>query len=182
MKDYYSTLGVAADATQDEIKSAYRRQAKKCHPDCSGGSSEPFLAVQEAYEVLGDPQRRRAYDAERRQAQRQGRGASRRVTPEPLRPERPDAATNEWHIQVRLTWEQILYGGRLRLWLPALVECPACGGWGGFGFFGCSYCRGRGLVRDEIYIDITIPAGLGNGDVGRIALQDDLVLVLHFQA
>jgi molecular chaperone DnaJ len=63
-KDYYEVLGVGEDATGQEIRSAYRRRAKECHPDCADVGSEPFRAVQEAYEVLSDPTRRRAYDRE----------------------------------------------------------------------------------------------------------------------
>ena len=83
-RDYYLILGVGSDATPDQIKSAYRRAAKRCHPDHSGEGSEPFLAIQEAYEVLGDPGRRQAYDA---QLERQSRApeATSRFGPEPLR-------------------------------------------------------------------------------------------------
>jgi len=63
-KDYYGIMGVARDATQDEIKRAYRKLARKYHPDVS---KEPdaeahFKEVGEAYEVLKDPEKRAAYD------------------------------------------------------------------------------------------------------------------------
>lgn len=63
-KDYYATLGVERGASQDEIKRAYRKLARKYHPDVS---SEPdaeskFQELQEAYEVLKDPEKRAAYD------------------------------------------------------------------------------------------------------------------------
>ena len=63
-KDYYEILGVKPDASDAEIKSAYRRLARKYHPDVSKESSaeEKFKAVNEAYEALKDPSRRRAYD------------------------------------------------------------------------------------------------------------------------
>jgi DnaJ-class molecular chaperone len=63
MSDHYSTLGVSKDATQNEIKSAYRELAKKYHPDKSDGDTEKFQEVQEAYDVLGDKDKRRRYDA-----------------------------------------------------------------------------------------------------------------------
>ncbi len=63
-KDYYKTLGVDKNATQDEIKKAYRRLARKYHPDVSKetDAEEQFKAVGEAYEVLKDPEKRAAYD------------------------------------------------------------------------------------------------------------------------
>jgi curved DNA-binding protein len=63
-KDYYQIMGVARDASQDEIKRVYRRLARKFHPDVSkeANAEEKFKEVQEAYEVLKDPQRRAAYD------------------------------------------------------------------------------------------------------------------------
>jgi len=63
-KDYYDTLGVKADASDADIKSAYRRLARKYHPDVSkeSGAEDKFKAVNEAYEALREPERRRAYD------------------------------------------------------------------------------------------------------------------------
>jgi len=60
-RDYYETMGVAKQATPDEIKKAYRDLAKKHHPD-KGGSAEKFKEVAEAYEVLSDPDKRTQYD------------------------------------------------------------------------------------------------------------------------
>jgi molecular chaperone DnaJ len=65
MADYYRTLGVARDASDDDIKTAYRKLAVKYHPDRNGGSvdsEERFKAITEAYDVLRDPQKRAAYD------------------------------------------------------------------------------------------------------------------------
>jgi molecular chaperone DnaJ len=61
MTDYYSTLGVARNATPDDIKKAYRRLAGIHHPD-KGGDTAMFQKVQEAYETLSDPEKKQQYD------------------------------------------------------------------------------------------------------------------------
>ncbi|WP_028317662.1 DnaJ C-terminal domain-containing protein [Desulfobulbus elongatus] len=63
-KDYYKILGVARDATQDQIKQAYRKVARKYHPDVSkeANAEAKFKDIGEAYEVLKDPEKRAAYD------------------------------------------------------------------------------------------------------------------------
>src|SRR5580693_10253349 len=63
-RDYYKILGVERAATADQVKTAYRRLARKYHPDVSKekNAEERFKEVQEAYEVLKDPEKRAAFD------------------------------------------------------------------------------------------------------------------------
>jgi len=83
-KDYYATLGVTKTATDAEIKRAYRKLARKHHPDFNPGdkaAEAKFKEINEANEVLGDPEKRRKYDElganwqQYEQAQHQGAGA-----------------------------------------------------------------------------------------------------------
>src|SRR4051812_7810039 len=82
-KDYYATLGVGKTASDKDIKQAYRKLARKHHPDVNPGdkaSESRFKEINEAYEVLGDPDKRRKYDElganwrQYEQAQQQGQG------------------------------------------------------------------------------------------------------------
>lgn len=72
-KDYYKILGVSKDADDEVIKKAFRKLAKKYHPDTNGGNAEAaqkFQEINEAYSVLGEEKKRKAYD-EGRSGQRQ---------------------------------------------------------------------------------------------------------------
>ena len=62
--DYYKTLGVDRKASQDDIKKAYRKLARQYHPDTNKdpGAEARFKEISEAYDVLGDPEKRKGYD------------------------------------------------------------------------------------------------------------------------
>ena len=64
-KDYYETLGVKRDVSPDDLKKAFRQLARKYHPDLNQGSKESeekFKEINEAYQVLSDPQKKPEYD------------------------------------------------------------------------------------------------------------------------
>src|SRR5262247_2303378 len=68
-KDFYAELGVKKDATNADIKKAYRKLARQNHPDSNPGDTakhEKFKSVAEAYDVVGDPEKRKKYDEMRR--------------------------------------------------------------------------------------------------------------------
>ena len=70
MKDHYAQLGVPPDASAESIKSAYRKKASQFHPDRNPDplAAQKFREAQEAYEVLADVERRKAYDDSRRRS------------------------------------------------------------------------------------------------------------------
>jgi len=74
MSHLYGVLGIARDADNAQVKSAYRNLAKAYHPDLRGGSEQRFREISHAYETLVNPERRAAYDAESAQM----RGTARR--------------------------------------------------------------------------------------------------------
>lgn len=228
-KSYYKILGIEPDATQQQIKSAYRRRVKELHPDHYGHDSGPFLAVQEAYDVLSDPARRRTYDEQLTgQQRRRSRGRAPvpqqpgRVPAEPLVPPGRPAYTGPgrhtspvedfsgafdaifdrfWagpagvpyrqsrreraQFEVRLTPELARRGGRLRILAPLAIECPACGGWDTAGFYECWDCLGAGYINVDYPLVFTVPAGISDGQVVRISLEqwagDNVFLTVRFR-
>lgn len=73
--DYYEVLGVGRDASEAEVKKAFRRLARELHPDVNDhdpAAEEKFKAAAEAYEVLSDPERRRIYDTHGHEGLRSG--------------------------------------------------------------------------------------------------------------
>ena len=95
-KNYYLIIGLPTGASAEQITTVYRRRALELHPDLAGADSEPLLALQEAYSVLGDSARRREYDL-RQQSERPPSAspaqpmAPRQGGAEPLRPDQPRA-------------------------------------------------------------------------------------------
>lgn len=102
MKDYYRILGVERQASDEQIKKAYRKLAKKYHPDVvkdDQAKQERMYEIQEAYECLGNEQRRRKYDTDCASVSQTGAGArtkrDMRKGPAPSRPKMPDLSPFE---------------------------------------------------------------------------------------
>jgi len=90
-KSYYAILGLTSNASQEDVRSAYRRLAKQYHPDVSPSHRNTFQHIQEAYSVLGDHGQRRAYDNALRDIRSRRPRRSSYPQPEPLIPEQKPA-------------------------------------------------------------------------------------------
>ena len=233
-KDLYETLGINKSASKDEIKSAYRKLAKKYHPDNhETGNAEKFKEVQEAYDILYDDQKRQAYDQFGHAAFEQaggnpganpfeggfggfgfgdggvdlgdifssffGGGSSRASRNGPVR-------GRDLRVRLEITFEEAAFGtvkeisinreeecttchgsgakpgtspenckvcggtGSVRVMQTTILgrmqtvrTCDECGGTGKVIKEPCPDCKGRGSVKKQRRIKVSIPAGIDNG-------------------
>ena len=215
-RDYYEVLGVSKNATEDEIKSAYRKLARKYHPDVNPGdksAEDKFKELNEAYEVLSDPDKRKKYDtlgqnwkagqefrpppgweganveygdfgdigdifgggrsaggfsdffeslfgSGRRTGRRGGAGFAMRG--------------QDVEAEIPLTLEEAHRGVKRTINLQVTEPCPDCRGTGSKdGKTVCPTCRGAGAIRRPKSIEVTIPPGVGDGSVIRLAGQGE---------
>jgi DnaJ-class molecular chaperone len=210
-RDYYEVLGVPRTGAEADIRKAYRRLARKLHPDVNPGdksAEEKFKELNEAYEVLSDTEKRWRYDAlganwkdgaeftppPRWQsssgvnfrdfgdvfggsADQNGfsdffeslfgrRGAGRAGATLRTRGEDIEA-------EIALTLEDAHRGATRGLTIYATETCSTCGGFGTKDDKTCPTCGGSGVIRRPKSLDVTIPVGVRNGSVIRLAGQGE---------
>lgn len=159
MTDLYAVLGVSPDATQDEIKRAYRKLARELHPDVNADSGERFKQVTAAYDVLSDPEKRRRYDMGGDAAGGMGGfggfgfgdimdaffGHTATRGPRSRRRRGQDAL-----IHVSLDLAEAAFGVTREIALDTAVVCDTCNGAGtqpGTDLSRCDMCGGRGDIQ-----------------------------------
>jgi molecular chaperone DnaJ len=176
-QDYYATLGVARDASADDLKRAYRKLAMECHPDRNAGNAEAearFKELNEAYDVLKDDQKRGAYDRYGHAAFEQGHGGAGfaqgfdfasgdlggifdQVFGEFMGGGRRGGGRTRTGSDIRQAVEidlaQAFTGAKVTLRVPTRVACEACSGTGSEDKTKpaetCSTCQGAGKVRRQ---------------------------------
>jgi molecular chaperone DnaJ len=188
-KDYYEILGVARGATPKEIKAAYRRLARKYHPDLNKGdkqAEERFKELAEAFAVLSDPEKRAKYDRGGHEAfgpefnpfagadfgqfdfgegdlsqlfEMFGFGGAGRTRTARGRRARRGG---DLHLELRVPFMQAVSGGTVELAVPRQVTCTTCGG------SGCPTCGGAGLVVAQERVKTRLPAGIEEGTTLRL--------------
>ena len=178
--EYYDRLGVSKDASQDEIKRAYRKMSKKYHPDINKepGAEEKYKEVQEAYETLSDDQKRAAYDQygpdgangfggqggfggfdggagfggfEDIFSSFFGGGATRN----PNAPRQGD----DLQYRVNLSFEEAIFGAEKEVHYNREATCKTCSGSGakpGTSPVTCGRCHGQGVIN----VDSQTPLGM----------------------
>lgn len=145
MNDYYDILGVAKDASQEDIKKAYRKLAKLWHPDTNPNNKDEaerrFKEIGEAYSVLGDPDKRADYDNPHQGHAEFFEGFSRQW--QPINVRGPKDVTG----MVEISLVDAATGGTRKLTVEHDVNCPACDGTGSSTkkTINCSGCNGKGF-------------------------------------
>ncbi|MCX7823425.1 MAG: DnaJ domain-containing protein [Syntrophobacterales bacterium] len=153
MKDYYKILGVPRNASHESICEAYRRAAKKYHPDVVGtGDHERFLEIREAYEVLGNPERRRQYDRIReKSSQRFNKLYSKREGYS-----RVFRECSTVRAELILSRSEAYYGGLFTVNVPFNILCTSCNGLWWHSWY-CRQCHGNGIVNMLMPITVKVP-------------------------
>ena len=175
--DYYQILGVSRDVDKDELKRAYRRLARKYHPDVNkeAGAEEKFKEINRAYEVLSEPETRARYDrfgeagvggaagggagydysdmggfADIFETIFSGFGGGVGTGGGQSRRRNGPVRGDDLRLDLKLDFREAVFGGEKQIKIPHLESCGTCNGSGakpGTGAKTCGVCNGSGQVR-----------------------------------
>ena len=195
MSTLYDTLGVKKDASQDELKKAYRKLVRQHHPDKNPGDAAAeakFKEIQAAYDVLSDPEKRKQYDRFGEQNGRPGQGAGpgfdfggvdlgdlgdlfggifNRGGGGRQRPQQRGQRGNDLEVPVNLSFEDSLKGVETTIPVELETACRECNGSGakpGTAPVLCPECHGRGVISESqglFALSQPCPRCRGNGTV-----------------
>ena len=191
-RDYYETLGVAKNASEEEIKKAFRQLAKKHHPDANpqgGGNTEKFKEIGEAYDVLSDSHKRQIYDQYGHDGL-SSQGFQYDSSFDPFErfgdlfgdmfeglfgasSGRSSGAAKgaDLRYDLSISFNEAVFGVEKTIEVPRMETCGTCDGTGAKGSSGiktCPVCRGRGsVIYSQGFFSISKTCGRCNG-AGRI--------------
>ncbi|MBI4018890.1 MAG: molecular chaperone DnaJ [Candidatus Aenigmarchaeota archaeon] len=159
-KDYYETLGVSRNATQEEIKKAFRKLAREWHPDVSKntGAEARFKEINEAFQTLGEPEKRKHYDqfgsAPNGQASSGagfedifGRGFEDIFESFGFSQTQKKRKGSDLRYDIEMTLEQAFDGITKKIRFPHFEECRTCKGTGASILKTCNECHGSGEIK-----------------------------------
>lgn len=138
---YYDVLELQKNCTQEEIEKAYKKAALRYHPDRNPGDSEcaeKFLRIQEAYDHLKDPEKRRQYDFRSNNPQAG------------FVPHFHEVEDLDIRISINLNFEETVLGCKKTISVVRKSPCSDCGGQGHKKFVGCHLCGGKGVIFNQL--------------------------------
>jgi molecular chaperone DnaJ len=154
MKDYYQILGVDKGISQEDLKKTYRKLSKVHHPD-RGGDENRFKDISEAYDTLGDTQKRQQYDQKQSNPFAGGEFFGGGDPFDMLnkmfnkeRRRRPRRGSN-LHLHIRVTLRDLYLGAKKKIKYNREDVCTPCSGTGG-DWAGCNHCNGSGKIRQML--------------------------------
>jgi DnaJ-class molecular chaperone len=187
-RNYYKILGVTQKTAKADLKKKYRELAKQYHPDTNAGSKtaeDKFKIISEAYEILSDAKKRKAYDRERTYRKKSprrprsqpdwnappggfGKDNNQQGYEEPFAQEPesidPDMPTCGFDLQfmVDVPLPIVALGGTIPYTYEKYVQCEECEGTGSSGSDECPECQGKQLVVRSVTLDVKIPPGVAD--------------------
>lgn len=165
-KDLYGILGVSENASAEELRKAYRELAKKNHPDAAQNdpaAEERFKAISDAYDVLGNPEKREKYDQMRKGGNDPFAGAAGTEgfsdlsdilrsmfggRGDPFGGRYGASEQEPTRVEIEIPFVTAARGGTVERVLHLPVQCTDCGGAGGSGQEQCASCGGSGRISD----------------------------------
>ncbi len=188
-KDYYKILALEKNSTIDQIKKSFRILARKYHPDATKNDKileEKFKDINEAYEVLSDPEKRKMYD------ELSKKGVTAKLDSEIIKKKNQGTFSDFFHSMfgsvkdntlknikkinnieknITITLEEAYSGTQKELLLPIEENCKICDGTGTVNHHNCSNCKGKGVINTNKNLTVKTPPRVSQGS--RLSIKGE---------